>query len=66
MQRDRLARVVSTLLQRAPGWIVTPTIKHDAILDALEAGDQEAADRTMTAHLEHGKGVPAPVAAAAA
>src|SRR4051812_38344205 len=56
MQRDKLVRVVSTLLQREPEWIVTPTVEHDAILDAREAGDPEAADRAMTAYLERGKG----------
>ena len=56
MQRDKLARVVSTLLQREPEWIVTPIVEHDAIRDALEAGDPEAADRSMTAYLERGKG----------
>ena len=56
MQRDKLARVVSTLLQREPEWIVTPIVEHDAILVALGVGDPEAADRAMTAHLERGKG----------
>ena len=55
MQRDKLARVVSTLLQRESESIATTTVERDAIFDALEVGDPEAADRAMTAHLERSK-----------
>ena len=54
-QRDKLWRVISMLLHRDPEWILTTTVEHDAILDALERGDPAAADREMTAHLERGK-----------
>jgi DNA-binding FadR family transcriptional regulator len=47
---------VSTLLQREPEWIATRIVEHDAIRDALEAGDPEAADRALTAYLGRGKG----------
>src|SRR5436190_19733612 len=59
MQRDKLVRVVSTLLQREPEWLVTPVVEHDASLGALAAGDPEAAERSMIAYPERGKGFPA-------
>jgi DNA-binding GntR family transcriptional regulator len=54
-QRDRLARVVSTLLDREPGWILTTAGEHEAIVAALRRGDADAAEREMVAHLERGK-----------
>ena len=42
-------------LQRESESIATTTVERDAIFDALEVGDPEAADRAMTAHLERSK-----------
>jgi DNA-binding GntR family transcriptional regulator len=54
-QRDKLARVLSTILPRDPEWLRSTTVEHEAIVDAIERGDPEAAERELVAHLERGR-----------
>ena len=54
-QRDKLARVMSAILTRDPEWLQSTTGEHEAIVDAIERGDGEAAEREIVAHLEHGR-----------
>src|SRR3954471_7533384 len=50
-QRDKLWRVISSLLKADPDWIRTTSAEHDAILEALERADADAAVHEMTVHL---------------
>ena len=54
-QRDKLARVMSAILQRDPEWLQSTTGEHEAIVDAIERGDPAAAERELVAHLERGR-----------
>ena len=54
-QRDKLARMVSTILRRDPEWLQSTTADHEAIVDAVERGDPVAAEREIVAHLERGR-----------
>lgn len=54
-QRDKLARVMSAILARDPEWLQSTTGEHEAIVEAIERGDGEAAEREIVAHLEHGR-----------
>jgi DNA-binding GntR family transcriptional regulator len=53
--RDKLARVLSTILLRNPGWLRSTTGEHVRIVDAVARGEADAAEREITAHLEAGK-----------
>jgi GntR family transcriptional regulator, rspAB operon transcriptional repressor len=54
-QRGKLTRVMSGILPRDPEWLQSTTGEHEAIVDAIERGDGEAAARELVAHLEHGR-----------
>jgi DNA-binding GntR family transcriptional regulator len=54
-QRDKLARVLATILPRDPEWLQSTTGEHEAIVDAIENGDAAAAEREIVVHLERGR-----------
>jgi DNA-binding GntR family transcriptional regulator len=54
-QRDKLARVLSTIRPRDPEWLQSTTREHEAIVDAVERGNAKAAEREIVAHLERGR-----------
>ena len=54
-QRDKLTRMLSTILPRDPEWLQSTTGDHEAIVAAIERGDAAAAEREIVAHLERGR-----------
>jgi DNA-binding GntR family transcriptional regulator len=54
-QRDKLARVLSAIHPRDPEWLQSTTAEHEGIVDAIERGDAETAERKIVEHLEHGR-----------
>jgi DNA-binding GntR family transcriptional regulator len=54
-QRDKLARVMAAILPRDPEWLRSTTAEHEGIVDAIEKGDPERAERKVVEHLEHGR-----------
>ena len=47
--------MLSIILRRDPEWLLSTTAEHERIAAAVEAGDEDAAEREIVEHLEHGK-----------